>query len=98
MDLQDFHIGDRVVMVHPEYSDRRPKLVAGSTGLIRSIVKDLPSQLGVEWDDDIGGHELDCGCTSGHGWWVKPQSCELEVRSELPEPASQEELFSFLGF
>lgn len=97
----DFNIGDRVVMVDRDRSDKIRLLVNGSVGTVRKFAASSRGDVGVEWDDNIGGHTLGGNVRDGHGWWVYAESLEHECEDEddgLSGAVSDEDLLAFIGF
>lgn len=62
--MSDFAIGDRVEATY----DYMGKRIAGKRGTVREI----GVELGVEFDEDVGGHDLSGGLNvpKGRGWYV----------------------------
>lgn len=68
----EFQIGDEVICVKAPCDN--PKITPGFLGIVRAISdEDTHLAIGVEWSDDIDGHNL-AGCMdkdlSRCGWWV----------------------------
>lgn len=55
-------------------------------------------EIGVAFDDDIGGHDLNGMCNDGHGWWLLAAGIE-HVCENIPEfkPASISDLLLLIG-
>ena len=71
---QEFHVGDRVRLIQ-DYPDGNGHLIIGATGTIMHI--DSRSSIGVCWDEDIGGHDLNGFCERPYGWWVTGENIEV---------------------
>lgn len=63
-----FQVGDHVVAVCNCPSDN-DEIKAGSTGVVCHISEYEPP-IGVNWEDDIYGHDCGGACEYGHGWYV----------------------------
>ena len=68
--LGGFKIGDRV-----KYTNGESYIDDGKIGTVRDF---WDGDIGVEFDDDVLGHELGLGengysCKKGHGWWCMPK-------------------------
>ena len=50
----------------------------GKVGTVRR----MGESIGVEFDEDIGGHYLDGCCENGYGWWIKSSDLELVTESK----------------
>lgn len=86
----DFYVGDRVIYIGNDECGLR----TGYTGTIKMF--DPPS-VGVEWDEDVEGHDLDGTCLPNHGWFVRAEFLEHinDINEEYEiEPASDSELAS----
>jgi hypothetical protein len=79
-------VGARVRLVRYAL-DARAKLLIGDTGTVRIIEDDW---VGVEWDRNVGGHELhdSATCRPGHGWFVRPSRLVVEGRAP-PTPVAR---------
>ena len=73
-------IGDRVVYVGSEEGRYCCDLKDGDTGVIRELSFGFPP-IGVEWDRNVGGHDLDCNCPYGHGYYVYSDDIECIGRT-----------------
>ena len=75
-----FQIGDRVeaVVDHP---DDNECLICGDQGTVR----DIDSNIGVEWDKFCYGHNLRGNAQDGHGWWVRPSDIRLSLEEQLED-------------
>lgn len=49
-------------------------LYKGDTGIIRFINGD---EIGVEWDRNMNGHDLDGLAKHGYGWYVQKEDIEV---------------------
>lgn len=89
-----FNIGDRV-----EYINQSPvnngRIRYGSIGTVVSMSSDFELAVGVEWDEEIGSHNLRGKCKWGHGWWTSEGSLTLHTEEQL-ELASDAELMQLL--
>lgn len=77
-----FKIGDRVVCIIPLVATRSRK---GQRGTVRGITAD--GWLKVEFDEDIGGHDLNGKCKKGHGWVCPPKNMKVEQYKEVKRHA-----------
>lgn len=70
----EFKVGDKVICVK-DYVD---KVKVG----LKGVIVDMESSIGVEWEEDIGGH--DCGgyCKSGYGYFVNRDNIKLLTSSD----------------
>ncbi len=68
--MYDFKIGDRVIYI-------------GSGSIMhgkRGVVVDMShTEVGVDWDDFISGHNCTGRARSGHGYYVSKHSLQLAV-------------------
>lgn len=46
-------------------------------GIVLAINKNSVQSLGVEFEKNINGHDLENRCRYGLGWWCFPRDCEL---------------------
>lgn len=92
--MSEFRVGDRVEFVY-EHALNNGQLRPGSTGTIVAFRSSSPLTVGVEWDEEMGGHSLMKRCRAGHGWWMS--EADIAPHSEEPfEPAGESELMQFL--
>lgn len=90
----DFKVGNRVICtIHAP--DDNTNLEPGFTGTIRTIRNGSRLPIGVEWDSDITGHDLDGCCDYGHGWWVNKHHIRHYHEDEF-DCATEDELMHFL--
>lgn len=88
----DFHVGDRVRALYSVgFGDAH-------FGEIGTIVEVNHVDVGIVFDNDIRGHNLNGKCADGHGWWISTDNLEPYI-DELPEfePAKTSDLMSLLG-
>ena len=64
----DFSVGMRVICVR-DHPDGNEHITAGHTGTIKSIISESFRPLGIEWDHNCGGHDLNGECRRSHGWF-----------------------------
>lgn len=64
-DCMDFEIGDRVIC-KSSIRTYVGELRSGDTGTVR--IRDK-KRIGIEWDNNVGGHDLQHLCKDGHGWF-----------------------------
>lgn len=81
MRTEDFHIGDRVVCVDDiaELVDFNERIHAGMIGTVRAFSKLSDVSVGVEWDEDVRGHNLN-GALDRHshrGYFVRPEALTM---------------------
>lgn len=88
--LEIFSVGDRVC---PNFS-RDGMFSAGDPGTVRSIIGD-GRYIGVEFDEFMGGHDLQKKCKDGYGWWF----FRYELNHSIPDfhVASSDELRAFIA-
>lgn len=81
MCTEDFNIGDRVVCVDDMavLVDHNSAITLGMTGTVRAFSKLTDVSVGVEWDEDVGGHDLNGALDrhSGRGYFVRPEALAL---------------------
>lgn len=98
----EFCVGDRVSLV-VDHPDGKVSLHIGDTGTVVKISrKNRGILLGVEWDEYIGGHDIDGrhSCKPGHGWNVFVEEvclCENENEDYDMAAFSDEELVDLLS-
>lgn len=80
-----FNVGDIVIGVE-EFDDNEN--IIGVTGIVREI--DECGRYGIEFDDNIGGHNLSGHCKSGYGWYC--DGCTLEHYQSAIENHTQESM------
>ena len=70
-----FGIGDRVrvVSVTPIDEADGVKIVDGMAGTVKEVDE---TEVGVEFDDDVSGHNGSWGGKDGHCWWVEDKYLE----------------------
>jgi len=79
-----FQVGDRVrcVVAH----ENRHEAV-GRIGTVHAISVTGSGSVGVKFDENIHGHNLNGNCDNGHGWWFagdRASEC-LEPFHEVPD-------------
>jgi len=66
-------VGNRIVGI-AEYEGKN---LRGKKGTIREIYVMLDEvRIGIEFDDFIGGHDLNGNAKEGHGWYVNSQKVQ----------------------
>lgn len=106
MNINEFKVGDRVVMVgnYYEYDASLGFMegcgtVDGDTGTICGILSEAHGIFHVKWDRKIkGGHDCDGNCKFGYGWNVYARM--LRVIDETYhdyEPPTPNDLRGLLG-
>lgn len=87
----DFCEGDRVKLVRSRW---RTGLSDGMTG---TIVEIDAEQVGIEFDENFGGHNLGGLAKRGHGWWVSTSDIALiDERPHLTPCNTDDFLKAFL--
>ena len=78
-----FSIGDRVVIVDTKSICFSAYVEVGMTATIRNIISE---SIGIEFDVNVGGHDLGGMCKYGYGWYVLPKNIILaeSINEELP--------------
>ena len=69
----NFMLGERVVLIKER--EDNDLLYIGAVGTVCDI--DDTGEVGVAWDDDIGGHLCNGNCAKGYGWYVRRSEIEL---------------------
>lgn len=69
-----FNVGDKVICVKDVYNN---KIKVG----LKGIVVDIVSSIGVEWEEDIGGHSCNGRCKDRYGYFVNRDNIELLTSS-----------------
>ncbi len=84
--MSEFKIGDRVriVSVTPIDEADGVKIVDGMTGTVKEVDE---TEVGVEFDDDVNGHDGFWEGKDGHCWYVEPKY--LEKIGETKEEAEE---------
>lgn len=59
-------VNDRIAITRA-YDGMPPNSIIGSTG---TIIEAYNDSIAVEFDEDVGGHDLDHRVKRGHGWWI----------------------------
>ena len=74
-------IGDRVriVSVTPIDEADGVKIVDGMTGTVKEVDE---TEVGVEFDDDVNGHDGFWEGKDGHCWYVEPKYLEKNWRNK----------------
>ena len=77
--IEEVKIKDRVRCIKNYGNNIR----VGDTG----VVKAVEDSIGIEWDRDVGGHDLGKAeeCKSGHGWCVNIENIEKIGKTEKTE-------------
>ena len=94
MELKDFEVGDRV-RVNSMLTDDIERI--GTILMINS--EDVMWPLGIEFDENLGGHNLGGRGKDGHCWWI-PLNDLLEVITAPNinlEPTMVDQIKSFLN-
>ena len=76
-----FQVGDRVELKPCRVYDF-DGLHAGMQGTVVCI-SPTTGNLGVNFDEHFGGHDLDERCPIGHGWFLSPTWVELIPSPEI---------------
>lgn len=110
MNINEFKVGDRVVMVgnYFEYDASFASLgftkgsgtVDGDTGTICGILSEAPARIfHVKWDREIkGGHDCDGNCKFGYGWNVSARMIRvIDETCHDYEPPTPNDLRGLLG-
>ena len=90
-EMNDLKIGDRVrvVSVTPIDEADGVKIVDGMTGTVKEVDE---TEVGVEFDDDVNGHDGFWEGKDGHCWYVEPKYLEkIEESEEETEEETKEE-------
>jgi len=92
-DQESFAVGDRV---HTLYSVGFTG--CDHTGEIGTVIEVLGDDIGVFYDNDIQGHDLNGKCEDGHGWWSFASSLE-KYYEDLPafQAADHAAIMSLIG-
>ena len=93
----NFMLGERVVLIK-ERADN-DMLYIGAVGTVCDT-DDRISDIGIEWDDDIGGHMCNGNCANGHGWYVGRSQIELYGTNEdinEDDIASNDDILMLIG-
>lgn len=85
-----FNVGDRVECIS-EGLDGNKYLLIGFTGTVADIIDDAIRPIGVIWDNDIHGHDLNGLCEDGYGWRVTEYDIVIYADDTF-EPAPEAEL------
>lgn len=87
--MPEFKVGDRVVCAEDNpYGNN--DIFAGCTGTV--CVEDCDGDVGVCWDGKVdGGHDCDGTCEYGFGWYVYPESIELDAEAYEPFEFDEDE-------
>lgn len=76
-----YKIGD-IVRCISDCPDGNTNIRAGMTGTVANIDIHLYERntgyksIGVDWDENIDGHDINGACERGHGWWMRPSEIE----------------------
>lgn len=87
-----FCVGDRVRTISKNFSGDPD---VGFMGTVVTI--DRYNQIGVEFDANFGGHDLNGFAKNGHGWWVCETDIELLNERPLQTPCVDDFLETFLN-
>lgn len=85
---REIHVGDRV-RVLDNFAGQRLTGKDGTVVKIDGVNVDIHHNwdIGVKFDEYMGGHDLDGACSSGYGRWG--YGCEVEI---IHEPVSAAEI------
>lgn len=72
--IKKYKVGD-IVRCIKKWPDGNSRIEVGSIGRVCNIDRD---RIGVEWDDDVLGHDCHKTCSDSHGWYVDDWDIELE--------------------
>ena len=105
MNINEFKVGDRVVMVgnYYEYDAglglKGGGTVDGDTGTICGILSEAHGIFHVRWDRKIkGGHDCDGHCNFGYGWNVSARMIRvIDETYHDYEPPTSNDLRGLLG-
>lgn len=87
---RELRVGDLVLCVAAYDSN---ELIVGCVGKI--VATSSNGEVGVEYEYDVSGHDLNGLCPYGHGWWTSPKVLERYVAPEIAEcPISYEEIMA----
>jgi hypothetical protein len=76
-----YEVGDRVVLVRrPTDDPAEIRLKIGTKGTVRRLNTAYVLDLGVEWDQILGGHNLNQVITSNRGWNVSSNVVQLVTK------------------
>lgn len=79
-----FKVGDRVVRKPDQYL----------AGLVATVRWQQGGELGLEFDEYVGGHSLDNRCKMGHGWWTA--ACTVQLVRPPPANEFERALFGYI--
>ena len=102
-DINEFRVGDRVVMVGNYYEHESGFVglgtVDGDTGTICGIFSEAHGIYHVKWDRKIkGGHNCDGHCKFGYGWNVSERMIRvIDETYHDYEPPTPNDLRGLLG-
>lgn len=68
--MDGLNVGDKVI-ISTDYYDSRTNM-AGKIGTIKSVET---YSYGIEFYEDVNGHDLDCTVNCGYGWFVSKKIC-----------------------
>lgn len=103
MNINEFKVGDRVVMVGNYYDYDSGFLdlgtIDGDTGTICGILSEEHEIFNVKWDRKImGGHDCDGNCKFGYGWNVSARMIRvIDETYHDYEPPTPNDLRGLLG-
>ena len=92
----NFMLGERVVLIK-ERTDN-DLLYIGAVGTVCDTDDNI--EIGIAWDDNVGGHACDGHCEKDHGWYVKRSDIELySANDDINEDdiASNSDILMLLG-
>jgi len=89
---KSFAVGDRVRALYSVGS----LCCNGEIGTVMAVLSE--DDIGVAYDNDIGGHDLDGRCKDGHGWWSSESFLE-KYYEDLPvfQAADRAAIMSLIG-
>lgn len=90
----EFHVGERVVCIQ-DFPDDNQNITIGLTGVVKNIHG--LRRIGVAWDENVHGHNLNGETKYGYGWWVNADCIAPyteEVSDEEVGEVSLDGLFS----
>lgn len=80
---KEFKVGDRVRCVKANWG----KLKVGDLGTVIDVKED--GAAGVEFDNEVGGHDCYGKGKDGHCWWQRKHEIELVKEEPKPEPTPE---------
>lgn len=94
----NFMLGERVVLIKER--EDNDLLHIGAVGTVCDIDDSDTGEVGVAWDEDIGGHLCNGHCAKGYGWYVRRSEIELySANDDINEDdiASNDDILTLIG-